>query len=57
MYQNDPGVGKDSNEAVNWYRKAAEQGDPKGMCLLGRHLPCAFLLTTIVSGFRDFISP
>jgi TPR repeat protein len=57
MYQNDPGVREDSNEAVKWYRKAAEQGDPKGMCLLARHFPYAFLLTTIVSGFRDFISP
>jgi hypothetical protein len=35
MYANGEGVGRDYDEAVNWYRKAAEQGDAKAQNALG----------------------
>jgi TPR repeat protein len=35
MYEKGRGVAKDDSEAVAWYRKAAENGDPQGMNNLG----------------------
>ena len=35
MYNNGEGVQQDYAEAVNWYRKAAEQGDAFGQSNLG----------------------
>ena len=35
MYANGEGVPKDEAEAVNWYRKAAEQGHARGQFNLG----------------------
>ena len=32
---NGQGVKQDKQEAVKWYRKAAEQGDPDAQCNLG----------------------
>jgi len=34
MYQNGLGVEKDYNEAVKWFRKAAEQGHEKAKAAL-----------------------
>ncbi len=35
MYRNGKGVTKDYKKAVEWYTKAAEQGDAYGQCNLG----------------------
>jgi TPR repeat protein len=35
MYYSGLGVGVDSDQAVNWYRKAAEAGNAEGMNNLG----------------------
>ena len=35
MYQNGVGVGEDVNKAVEWYKKAAEQGDKAALFTLG----------------------
>ena len=35
MYQKGLGVTQDYTEAVNWYRKAAEQGNAQGQANLG----------------------
>jgi uncharacterized protein len=35
MYANGTGVAKDAAEAVRWYRKAADAGEPGGMNGLG----------------------
>jgi TPR repeat protein len=35
MYANGQGVAQDYKEAVNWYRKAAEQGDERAQYNLG----------------------
>lgn len=34
-YQSGIGVEKDEKEAVNWYRKAAEQGNVRAQFMLG----------------------
>lgn len=36
MYEQGLSVPKDPAEAVKWYRKAAEAGNPTGMCALGK---------------------
>ena len=36
MYSNGRGVEQDDEEAVRWYRQAAEAGHPRGMYRLGR---------------------
>ena len=35
MYEYGKGVGRNYSEAVNWYRKSAEQGNAMGQCNLG----------------------
>ena len=35
MYDNGRGVEQDDEQAVFWYRKAAEQGDATAQCYLG----------------------
>ena len=35
MYQRGLGVSRNHNEAVRWFRKAAEQGSPEGQYNLG----------------------
>src|SRR4030095_10641771 len=35
MYANGRGIGKDDGEAVQWYRKAADQGDATAQTNLG----------------------
>ena len=35
MYREGKGVAKDGNQAVYWYRKAADQGDEDGQYGLG----------------------
>lgn len=37
-YQNGDGVEQDLSEAANWYRKAAETGDPRAQLVFGFHL-------------------
>ncbi|CAN7659912.1 SEL1-like repeat protein [Phyllobacterium sp. LjRoot231] len=32
MYDNGWGVSQDENQAIKWYRKAAEQGNPDALC-------------------------
>ena len=34
-YQNGQGVAQDYQEAVKWFRRAAEQNDPVAQCYLG----------------------
>lgn len=38
IYEQGLGVPVDLDLAIHWFRKAAEQGDPKGMSNLGQHL-------------------
>ena len=36
MYESGYGVERDYEEAVKWYRLAAEQGNSRGQCALGK---------------------
>lgn len=36
MFENGHGVPRDQLDAVNWYRRAAEENDIKGQYFLGR---------------------
>jgi hypothetical protein len=56
MYAFGQGVGRDSQEALKWFKKAADQGDPGGQFALGtmyetgrgvqQDLPTAVMLNT-----------
>ena len=35
MYETGRGVMRSDEKAVQWYRKAAQQGEPKAQCNLG----------------------